>query len=239
MWISHGQILNLIFSCYLVQLETWKSWNTIKIGLIPSLGSMHTPAGLRARSPVGGKCGHSGDRWGGSDQPKIKGSVLFWLWSEEDYLKDEMWGMREVGKLGKHPEIQGTSGEAHWGQKCYWSQRSSGILTSLLSICFQVNSFVNGQGPDPEWGCLVPAAVCRFVTLCKEDLTTQIHLTMRIDWLIDWFKIYLLIMLLQLSTFFLCPLHPVPPFPLAIPSLFHIHGSCIEVFWLLHFLYCS
>ena len=124
-----------------------------------------------------------------------------------------MWGMREVGKLGKHPEIQGTSGEAHWGQKCYWSQRSSGILTSLLSICFQVNSFVNGQGPDPEWGCLVPAAVCRFVTLCKEDLTTQIHLTMRIDWLIDWFKIYLLIMLLQLSTFFLCPPPPSTPIP--------------------------
>lgn len=102
------------------------------------------------------------------------------MWSEEDYLKGEMWAMREIGKLGKHTEIQGTCGEAHWGQKCYWDQQSSDILKSLISISFQVNSFVNEQGPDPEWGCLVPAVVYRFMTLCKKDLTTQVQLTMRI-----------------------------------------------------------
>ena len=34
-------------------------------------------------------------------------------------------------------------------------------------------------------------------------------------------------------------LHPVPPFPPASTPLVHVHGSCIQVLWLLHFLYYS
>ena len=58
--------------------------------------------------------------------------------------------------------------------------------------------------------------------------------------LILFFLIYLLIMLLQLSHF-----PPSLPSALHTPSLphsppiVHVHGSCISVLWLLHFLYYS
>ena len=48
-------------------------------------------------------------------------------------------------------------------------------------------------------------------------------------------------MLLQLSYFFFSPLslsvlqHP----PTSLPTLVHVHGSYIQVLWLLHFLYYS
>ena len=43
-------------------------------------------------------------------------------------------------------------------------------------------------------------------------------------------------MLLQLSQFFpLCP-HPPSGNP---HTIVHVHGSCMQVLWLLHFLYCT
>ena len=59
------------------------------------------------------------------------------------------------------------------------------------------------------------------------------------------FKYILLIMLLQLSHFFspLFPsiLHPhsTSILPLPPPTLVHVHGSYVQVLWLLHFLYYS
>ena len=41
-------------------------------------------------------------------------------------------------------------------------------------------------------------------------------------------------MLLQLSHFPLTPLHPAHPLPPTFPPLVHVHGSCIQVLWLLH-----
>ena len=59
---------------------------------------------------------------------------------------------------------------------------------------------------------------------------------------IFFFKYILLIMLLQLSPFFLpfIPLLPAPPPSTSIPpTLDHVHGSYIQVLWLVYFLYCS
>ena len=51
----------------------------------------------------------------------------------------------------------------------------------------------------------------------------------------------LLIMVLQLSQFSLfVPLYPAPPTPSgSTHSIVHVHGSCVWVLWLLHFLYCT
>ena len=50
-------------------------------------------------------------------------------------------------------------------------------------------------------------------------------------------------MLLQLSQIFsLYPLHPAPSLPQAVPTplfIVHVHGSCIKVLWLIHFLCCT
>ena len=48
-------------------------------------------------------------------------------------------------------------------------------------------------------------------------------------------------MLLQLSWFSsFAPLHPAPPTPSGnSPTIVRVHGSCVWVLWLLHFLYCS
>ena len=58
-----------------------------------------------------------------------------------------------------------------------------------------------------------------------------------------FFKKYvLLIMLLQLSHFFSSPLFPSTLYPSShphSPTLVHVHGSYIEVLWVLHFLYYS
>ena len=47
-------------------------------------------------------------------------------------------------------------------------------------------------------------------------------------------------MLLHLSQFSLFThFHPAPPLPQEIPTILHVHVSCIYVLWLLHSLYCT
>ena len=48
-------------------------------------------------------------------------------------------------------------------------------------------------------------------------------------------------MLLELSQFSpFVPIHPASPTPSGNPpTIGHIHGSCIQVLWLLHLLYCT
>ena len=56
----------------------------------------------------------------------------------------------------------------------------------------------------------------------------------------SFFNYILLIMLLQLFHFFpFAPLQLAPPTVSGNPhAIVHVHGSCVQVLWLLHFLYC-
>ena len=57
----------------------------------------------------------------------------------------------------------------------------------------------------------------------------------------QFFNCILLFMLLELSQFSpFVPIHPASPTPSGNPpTIGHIHGSCIQVLWLLHLLYCT
>ena len=55
-----------------------------------------------------------------------------------------------------------------------------------------------------------------------------------------FFHYILLIMLLVVPMFPLCPPTPSTPPPSGNPpTMDHVHGSCVQVLWLLHFLYCT
>ena len=56
------------------------------------------------------------------------------------------------------------------------------------------------------------------------------------------FKLYFIDYAITVLLIFpLCPpLHPAPPTPSGNPhTIVHAHGSCVQVLWLLHFLYCT
>ena len=56
-----------------------------------------------------------------------------------------------------------------------------------------------------------------------------------------FFCYVLLIIVLQLSWFFpICPPPLNTPYSLRqSPTIVHVHGSCVQVLWLFHFLYCT
>ena len=75
------------------------------------------------------------------------------------------------------------------------------------------------------------------VALCPEAVRYK---TLMHKYVVKFFKKYtlLIMLLLQLSPPSLCSILPTPSLPHS-PPIVHVHGSYLQVLWLLHFLYYS